>query len=141
MLVAGLTACALAQAEIAQSLPAGTPVVIVGEISSHPKDFGFVVQDKMQIEVGPEKTDYTLHLGGAKMFDATTGEKMAKSGLRDKWWVRAEGVFRPEPGRIQVKKLEVIAKDRDAYQRSAYWATGRENGYLETVAGSRQIYP
>jgi hypothetical protein len=74
------------------------------------------------------------------MFDVT-GERIARSGLREKWWVRAEGTVLADPHRIKVHRLDVIAKDQEAFQRTAFWTNGREHGYVERVASARQNYP
>jgi hypothetical protein len=141
VLAIGLVASAFAQTAGPGSLPSGTEVVIVGEVSSHPRSWGILHEKKMQVEVGPQKADYTLHLSSAQMFDNTTGRKIVKSDLRDQWWVRAEGTVLPDNRRILVRKLEVIAKDEPKFRETAFWALGRERGYVETVAGSRQVYP
>ncbi len=144
---AGLMSLALAGSAAAQEIGArpvdrGTPVVIVGAISSQPRDFGFFHEKKMQVAVGEEKTDHTLHLGNAKFFDAS-GRELAKSDLLDKWWVRAEGTVMKDPRRINVTRLVVIGKEPTAYRQSSYFRPGHAQGYVvvENVAGAREVLP
>jgi hypothetical protein len=123
----------------------GTPVVIVGQISSQPRDAGIVVEEKMQVAVGPQRTDYTLHLSDARMRDAA-GQEIAKSALKDKWWVRATGTIMDDPRRIKVTDLQVLGHDDAAFRRSAHYRPETAHGSVQAVAGARQelsarLYP
>jgi len=138
----GLVAPAVAQEYGARPIDKGTPVVIVGRISSQPRNYGFIHERKLQVAVGSRAVDHTLHVGDAKIYNAQ-GKEIAKSDLQDKWWVRAEGTVESDPRRIHTTKLTVLGKDPGAYQHSAYYILGRDLGYViaENVAGSREILP
>jgi hypothetical protein len=112
----------------------GTPVVIVGEITSQPKDFGFVHEKKLQVSTSPSMGDHTLHLRGAMVQDYF-GRERGISDLHDKMWVRAEGKVIGNK-RIKVTKLEVIGNDRTAFERSIYFRPEVATGYMTTVASS-----
>lgn len=127
---------ALAQAET--QITRGTPVTLVGVISSQPRDLGVGYEGKMQVAVGPERTDHTLHIDDAAIY-GPTGEELAKSDLLDKWWIRAEGQVMKDPRRIKVERLYVLSRDYDGFQNSSYFRPGMELGYVETVAGERQV--
>ena len=119
----------------------GQQVVVVGEISSSPKKIAGVKEEsKMQVAIGPGKSDYTLHLKGASLIGAN-GQKIEENDLVDKMWVRAEGSVTEDPRRIQVTKLQVIGKDMPSLQRSAFSRTGLDQGYVMAVAGTRQTFP
>jgi hypothetical protein len=119
----------------------GQRVVLVGEVSSAPKKIaGVSEQQKMQVAVGPARTDYTLHLNDAAMLGAN-GQKIAASDLDNKKWVRAEGTIMDDPRRIKVTKLQVIGKDLPGLQSSAFYRSGLDQGYVMAVAGSREVFP
>jgi len=122
----------------------GMAVVIVGEVSSQPRDFGFAREKKMQVSAGPGATEYSLHLRGAQLADAS-GQKRGVSDLKDKMWVRAEGRLMSDPRRIKISRLEVIGNDRLAYEQSSYYRPDIAAGYLasvvSSVAGSRETLP
>lgn len=118
----------------------GTPVVVVGEVTSQPRDAGIVVENKMQVGIGPEKTDYTLHLGDAKL-SGIHGEEIGKSGLKDRMWVRAEGTVMDDPRRIKASRLQVVGKDLPGLKQSAFYRPGFDQGYVLSVAGSREVFP
>jgi hypothetical protein len=124
----------------AKQFAAGTPVVIVGRVSSQPRNATFVHEHKMQVSVGPNRTDYTLHLKGAKIF-GPNGAEAQVSDLRDRWWVRAEGRVMDDPKRIEVSKLQVFSKTGDSLKGTAYYKSGLPHGYVTAVAGSRQTFP
>lgn len=134
-LAVGCATTASADQHDKTSLDKGARVVIVGEISSPPK--GKLGEEKMQVAVGPNRTDYTLHFGKANIF-GTDGRKLDEDGLHDKMWVRAEGVVMDDSRRVQVDRLTVIAKDTGQYQQSVFFRPGTHFGYLETVAGARE---
>jgi hypothetical protein len=134
---AGLAGAAMSQTVAPQPFAKDTPVVIVGEISSQPKSLLFGYEGKMQVAVGPQRTDHTLHLNNARMFDET-GREIAKSDLKDRWWVRAEGRVMNDPRRIDVTRLTVLGRDAQAFRVSPEYRAGVEHGYLQTVAGARQ---
>jgi hypothetical protein len=119
----------------------GQQVVVVGEITSSPKKVAGVKEEsKMQVAIGPGKTDYTLHLKGAPLIGAS-GQKIEENDLVDKMWVRAEGTVMDDPRRIKATKLQVIGKDMPSLQRSAFYRTGLDQGYVMAVAGTRQTFP
>lgn len=119
-------------------LAENTPVVVVGEIASEPKSI--VNESKMQVAVGPAKTDYTLHLSDAKMYD-NYGAVIKADKLANKMWVRAEGAIMDDPKRIKVTRLQVVGKDPAGLKQSAFYRTGLDQGYIMAVAGSREIFP
>jgi len=119
-------------------LTEGTPVVVVGEISSQPKDI--VREKKMQVAIGRGEMDVTLHLSDAKLY-SEQGQLLEADDLVDKTWVRAEGTVMDDPRRIKVTKLQVIGKDMPSLQRSAFSRRGYDRGYMMVVAGSREILP
>lgn len=125
-------------AQAAPRLAENTPVVVVGEIASEPKSI--VSENKMQVAVGPAKTDYTLHLSDAKMYD-NYGAVIKADKLAGKMWVRAEGAIMNDPRRIKVTRLQVIGKDMPGLKQSAFYRPGFDQGYLMAVAGSREIFP
>jgi len=94
----------------------------------------------MQVGVGPGKVDYTLHTAGATLIGAS-GQKVEENDLVDKMWIRAEGTVMDDPRRIKVTKLQVIGKDMPTAQRSAFYRSGLDQGYVMAVAGSRQTFP
>src|SRR4051794_2101729 len=57
---------AAVQPQAVPRIAEGTPVVVVGVITSEPK--AIVSENKMQVAVGPARMDYTLHLSDAKMY-------------------------------------------------------------------------
>jgi hypothetical protein len=134
------------QAQVGGPAPAGLfregqQVVVVGEITSSPKKVAGVREEqKMQVAVGPGKTDYTLHLEGAPLVGAS-GQKIEDNDLADKMWVRAVGTVMDDPRRIKVTRLQVIGKDMPSLQRSAFYRSGLDQGYVMAVAGSRQTFP
>lgn len=112
----------------------GTPVAIVGQVTSAPKKVAGVVQKHFQIALGPSKADtYTLHINDAALSDLG-GAKMAPSDLDDKQWVRAEGTIMDDPHRIKVSRLEVIARDDVSVKKTKYFRTGFDRGYIETIS-------
>jgi Domain of unknown function (DUF5666) len=143
---------ALAQAQTPNATPNGAAapaalfregqqVVLVGEITSSPKHVAGVAEEqKMQVAIGPGKTDYTLHLKDAQMI-GQSGAKIQDNDLVDHMWVRAEGTVMNDPRRIKVTKLQVIGKDMPGLQSSAFYRSGFDQGYVMAVAGSRQIFP
>jgi len=125
-------------AQAAPRLAENTPVVVVGEITSEPKSI--ISENKMQVAVGPAKTDYTLHLSDAKMYD-NYGAVIKPDKLAGKMWVRAEGSIMNDPRRIKVSRLQVVGKDMPGLKQSAFYRPGLDQGYLMAVAGAREIYP
>jgi hypothetical protein len=116
----------------------GTPVVIVGEVTSQPKDA--VNERKMQVAIGPAKMDFTLHLSDAKLY-SYHGSSIDENQLANKMWVRAEGKVMDDPRRVKVTRLQVIGKDLPGLQQSAFYRPGFDQGYVTAVAGSREIFP
>jgi hypothetical protein len=116
----------------------GTQVVVVGRITSPPK--GELNEHKMQVAIGPEKKDYTLHFRKAEVL-GLHGQKLDEDGLDDGQWVRAEGRVMDDPRRIEVTRVQVIAPDDKEHKRSAFYRPGYDFGYISTVAGIRQVFP
>ena len=113
----------------------GTPVAIVGQITSPPKLS--VGEKKFQISLGPKKSDqYTLHFHNADM-TGLEGGKIAVSDLKDKDWVRAQGSIMNDPHRIKVEQLEVIAKDDESVKKSKYYRDKSAQGYIEEVTPTK----
>lgn len=115
-----------------------TPVVVVGRISSPPK--GELNEKKMQVAIGPEKTDYTLHFRKATVL-GLRGQKLDEDGLDDGMWIRAEGKMMSDPRRVEVTRIQVIAPDDKEHPRSAFYRSGYDFGYITAVAGAREIFP
>jgi hypothetical protein len=124
----------------AMQYPEGTHVVIVGRISSQPRNVKFAHERKMQVSVGPKRRDYTLHIDDARIVGPNGGVGQV-SDLRDRWWVRAEGRVMDDPKRIDVSNVRVISKTRESLKGTVYNRTGLPHGYVTAVAGSRQSYP
>jgi hypothetical protein len=118
----------------------GTPVVIVGRISSQPRNVAFAHEKKMQVSVGPRAVDFTLHLDDAKII-GPNGHEARISDIQDKWWVRAEGRVMDDSRRIDVTRMRVFSKHRENLKGTAYYRPGLPHGYIIAVAGSRQVYP
>jgi hypothetical protein len=140
-LVLGVTLAAVAQAQAPNTIPRfaqGTPVVLVGEITSQPQ--GIIAEEKMQVAIGPGKVDYTLHMNDAKML-GQQGQSIGADDLVDKMWVRAEGTVMDDPRRVKVTRLQVIGKDLPGLKQSAFYRPGLEQGYVMAVAGSRETFP
>lgn len=143
IVLVGLAAAAQAQTRTtarAATFREGTPVVIVGMISSQPRDFGVTTERKMQVAVGPQKVDHTLHLSDAKLH-SYHGAEIKPDHFMDKMWVRAEGTVMDDPRRIKVARLQVIGKDMPSLRRSAFYRRGFDQGYVMAVAGTRQVFP
>jgi hypothetical protein len=129
-----------AQTPPGTSFPEGTAVVIVGEITSQPRDLGVSTERKMQVAIGPGKVDYTLHLRDAKMY-GVYGQEVKPGDFSDKMWVRAEGKVMDDPRRIKVSRLQVVGKDLAGLKQTAFYRPGFDQGYVMAVAGTRQIFP
>jgi len=138
-LAVGLAASPAARADHERAFGEGTPVAIVGEISSQPKNAGFAHESKLQVAVGPGKKDHTLHIKDAKIFNAN-GKELFKSDLVDKMWIRAEGTVMNDSRRIKVTRMTVLGRDFQAFRNSPYYQTAFDQGYVEQVAGSRQVF-
>lgn len=134
-LMAGLSSARPADAAVQK----GAPVMIVGQISSQPREFPFRYEKKMQVAVGPERKDYTLHIGDAVMFDPS-GKRVYASDMLDKFWVRAEGRLMNDGRRIDVERLWVLGKNDAAYTRSTHYQPALHHGFVERVAGERQTF-
>ena len=137
---AGLLTSAEARPAKQRAFAPGTPVVVVGSVTSQPRNAGVVVENKMQVGVGPAKRDYTLHLKDAELVDYQ-GRKVETSSLKDKMWVRAEGKVMDDARRISVSRLQIIGADVPWLQQSPFYRAGFEQGYVMAVAGSRETYP
>lgn len=117
--------------------PEHTRVLIVGRISSQPRNVLFSHEQKMQVSVGSNRKDYTLHLRHARIIGPNGGVAQV-SDLRDRWWVRAEGRVMDDPQRIQVSRLQVFSKTRNNLRGTAYYQRGRPHGYVMVVAAARE---
>jgi hypothetical protein len=125
-------------------LPEGSPVVIVGQISSPPR--GAINEQKMQVAVGPRRVDYTLHFGDG-VVRGPRGRNIDEDKLDDGQWVRAEGRIMDDPRRIKVHALKVISKNKlSSLRGTPYYRRGLAQGYLawptprSRVAGQRYYY-
>src|SRR5688500_1670381 len=98
----GVIAAAHVRAAEPAAFTQGTPVVVVGQVSSPPK--GELNEQKMQVAVGPNRTDYTLHFRKAELI-GLTGQKIDEDGFDNKQWVRAEGRVMGDPRRIEVHRV------------------------------------
>lgn len=136
--VLGLLSPARAEEKKPAAFTQGTQVVVVGRITSPPK--GELNEKKMQVAIGPDKTDYTLHFRKAEIF-GLRGQKLDEDGLDDGQWVRAEGRMMSDPRRIEVTRVQVIAPDDKQLKRSAFYRSGYDLGYVSSVAGIRQVFP
>lgn len=116
----------------------GTPVVVIGKVTSPPKTR--LGEQKLQVAVGPEHSDYTLHFFRAQVL-GLDGRPLEEGGFHHRMWLRAEGVVMNDPRRIKVSRLQVIAKDREGLAHTAYLPAGVGQGYIESVSGSRQSTP
>jgi hypothetical protein len=136
-LVLGLAGTAQAHHHRTGLRTPGTPVVIVGQVTSAPHKVAGAVQKRFQIALGPNRGDvYTLHIGDADMV-GLGGEKFAASDLDDKQWVRAEGTLMDNPHRIKVSRLEVVGKDTESVKKTKYYHENSERGYIEEVTAPK----
>jgi hypothetical protein len=138
--LATTAACGPASAQT--RLREGTPVIIVGRVSSPPR--GSLNEQKMQVAVGPQRADYTLHFGDA-VVKGMRGRKIDEDRLDDGMWVRAEGHVMDDPRRIRVDRMRVISRDkRRSLVGTRYYRRGYAHGYVawprSRVAGTRQYY-
>jgi hypothetical protein len=137
VLTASLAAAAAAERPIPEPLREGAPVVIVGQISSPPA--GFIGEQKMQVEVGQSRRDYSLHFNDA-VIKGPNGERWDEDGLDDGQWVRAEGTIMDDPRRVRVDRLRVItAEEAQSIRDTAYYRTGYPYGYVAVL--SDRDYP
>lgn len=118
-----------AQAKEHKRFTEGTPVVVLGVVSSQPRDAGVAQEKKMQVAVGPERTDYTLHLSDAGLY-GYHGNEIGVSDLQDKMWVRAEGTVMDDPRRVRVSRLQVIGMNVSSLDQTSYRNTGDRHGYV-----------
>jgi hypothetical protein len=133
----------------AAALPDGTPVVVVGQISSPPR--GAINEQKMQVAVGYSRSDYTLHFRDA-VVKGPYGERWDEDPLDEGQWVRAEGYVMDDPRRIKVTRMRVISEqEMSSIQGTPYYRAGAPYGYLtyltsgptvvrSRVAGTRYYY-
>jgi len=139
-LTVGLFAAPVPRAHAAPTTPAGltftegTRVIVVGEITSQPRDIGGKGEEKMQVAIGPERTDHTLHLRNATLI-GPGGQKLGADDLKDKTWVRAEGILMKDARRVEVTRLQVLGEGVDAYRQSAFFRSGWTHGYVSTFNG------
>ena len=127
-------------------LPEGTPVVIVGQVSSPPAG-AFADEQKMQIALGPHKVDYTLHISRARVLKGPNGEQIDEDAFDDGQWVRAEGRVMDDPRRIMVSRIRLIStRELPTLRGTPYVRPGYVHGYLTwpaggaRVAGYRRVY-
>jgi hypothetical protein len=140
--LACMLALAVAAAAQVQAKPVefseGTPLVLIGKVTSPPK--GVVGEKKMQVAVGPGKTDYTIHFRKASTY-GLNGQKIDEDGFNDGQWVRVEGKAMKDGRRIDAARVQVIGKDEGVYKHSAFYHPGFGHGYVTSVAGVRLTYP
>lgn len=120
------------------SFSKGTPVLVIGDVTSPPKTR--LGEQKMQVAVGPEHIDYTLHFFRAQLL-GLDGKPLDEGDFKHGLWVRAEGSIMNDPRRVRVSRLQVIARDRAALAHSAFLPPGQEYGFIASVAGTRQTFP
>jgi hypothetical protein len=137
-LVCGLAVVGRAENRVLHEFPRGTTVAVVGEITSPPK--GVLNEHKMQVAVGPSRTEYTLHFGDA-IITGPYGHKLDEDGLDDKMWIRAEGKVMEDPRRIEVSRIQVIGNVPASLKRTVFHRPGLERGYVSQVAGVRETFP
>jgi hypothetical protein len=128
-LTVGLSVSARAQTTNPGQLREGTPVVIVGEITSQPRDVGVTHEKKMQLGIGPAKTDYTVHFSDAKLY-GYHGKEISGDDFRDKMWVRAEGIVMDDPRRIEARRVEVIGGNLQGVKQTSFYRRGFDQGYV-----------
>jgi len=138
LMVAALVSPTQAKEKRNAAFPKGTPVVVVGPITSPPK--GELNEQKMQVGIGPERADYTLHFRDARLL-GLHGEKIDEDGFDSRQWVRAEGTVMGNPRRIKVSRVQVISSDEAGFPGTPFARPGFAHGYVLSVAGSRATYP
>jgi hypothetical protein len=111
---------------------------VVGRITSPPK--GAINEKKMQVAIGQDKSDYTLHFRKAEV-TGLRGQNIDEDGLDDGMWVRAEGKMMDDPRRVEVTRIQVVAPDDKQLRRSAFYRSGYDFGYISSVAGIREVFP
>ncbi|MFN3652952.1 MAG: OB-fold nucleic acid binding domain-containing protein [Armatimonadota bacterium] len=131
----GLAGSAAAGTQNVQKMTEGTPVRLVGVISSQPRDIGVTHEEKMQVAIGPNKTDYTLHFDEAELI-GFHGDKISGDDFRDKMWVYAEGTVMDDARRIKVKRLQVVGGDEAGYRNSRFFRSGFNQGYVVSTGSS-----
>ncbi|HEU4751810.1 MAG TPA: hypothetical protein VFU47_01800 [Armatimonadota bacterium] len=127
-----------AERPIPEPLQEGTPVVIVGQISSTPGDvFG---THKMQVVVGETQRDYTLHFRDAVM-KGPAGEKWTRGDFDAGQWVRAEGRVMEDPRRVWVDRLRVITpEEASTIRQTAFYRPGYPYGYVAVTGDTEYRY-
>jgi hypothetical protein len=123
-------------------LPEGTPVMLVGRISSEP-DSG----EKMQVSLGPDQIAYSLHLSRASVLKGPNGGLLNRGDFRHGQWIRAEGRIMNDTRRIMVSRIRLITTRKlPNLAGTPYNRRGYATGYLvwpfgdARVAGARYIY-
>ena len=114
----------------------GTPVMILAPISSQPRDAGLSVEEKLQVAIGPDKTDYTLHLDDATLKDRD-GREVHVSGLRDRMWVRAVGRVMDDSRRIEVSELILVADDDESFRVGPFYPVNSDYGMIVSMQPPR----
>lgn len=115
------------------SYPEGTWVVVVGRVTSEPKRT--TDEEKMQVGIGPEKTDYTLHLSTA-VAKGKKGRLVDEDRFNEGTWVRAEGRVMDDPRRIKVNRIRMIGlKGRPSLRGLPYYRRGFSQGYVVRMPG------
>jgi hypothetical protein len=119
-------------------LPEGTPVIIVGRVSSPPN--GTLGEQKMQVALGADRTDFTLHFGDAYVLKGPNGEGIDEDAFDDGQWVRAEGRVMDDPRRIKVSRVRLIStREMATLHGSPYNRPGFAYGYLQWPAGEAKV--
>jgi hypothetical protein len=133
-LAAGPVAAGEARKTTGEQFPQGTRVIVVGPITRVANGGGVAVR------IGPDRRDFALHLKNARLL-GHEGNRIKSKALKDNTWVRAEGQVMDNPRRIRVDRLQVVGSDLPGLQRSAFYRTGLDQGYIVAVAGTRAFYP
>jgi hypothetical protein len=135
----GLLATAAGAAKkVHTKLPEGTAVVIVGRIASPPR--GEINEQKMQVAVGPQGVEYTLHFRGSKVLKGPNGEHVDEDPFDEGQWVRGEGRIMGDPRRIKVSRIRLIStREMSSLRGNPYNRRGFSHGYLTWPAGEARV--
>jgi hypothetical protein len=95
---------------------------------------------RIQIPIGPERTTYSLEGGPGLQAFSATGSPLADTRLQRGWWIRATGTVGDNPNTFRITNLQVLGPEAEATQ-SAFYHRGFPQGYIMSVAGTREVYP
>jgi len=135
-LLAWVVAPRVTQAAQAPQFAGGSQVVLVAPV---PEAADFRA-GHLQIPIGPERTMYTLEAGPQLETYAPTGGRLNDARLQRGWWIRATGTVGDNPNSFRISNLQVLGPETDATQ-SAFYRRGFPQGYVMSVAGTREVYP